>query len=190
MRGVRIFSGDTQWGKTTLAERHALEANDAGQAFLILDRMPATNWIGKPHAPSKEDVLKLLYGKPSANVIYSPKSKDEVEWLLKKVHEGGTLGEPRTVLWDECSLDMSPLSIGDEASQALRGWAHSNNLYLMVTQRFHELHGVIYVCSPSIRVFHTEHVKSLDRIQAELRLDVEKIRAQEKGEFEIYGRDQ
>lgn len=190
MPGVRIFSGDTQWGKTTLAEAQALEANNLGQPFLILDRMPARNWLGKIHAPDKETVLRLLYGKPAQNVIYSPKSEEEVEWLLGKVHEGGTLGERRTVLWDECSIDMSPNYIGAQASQALRGWAHSGNLYLLVTQRFHELHGVIYVCSPSIRVFHTEHDKSLERIKAELRLDVEKIRQLKIGEFEIYGRDQ
>lgn len=197
MQGVRIYSGDTQYGKTTLAERHALEANDAGQPFLIIDRMPAKNWIGKPHVNDPKEVLRLLYGKvegdlvkPPQNVLCSPRSEDDLNYLLAKVHEGGTLGQPRTILWDEASIDQSPNYISNEASQALRGWAHSGNLYLLVTQRFHELHGVIYVCSPSIRVFHTEHDKSLDRIKAELRLDVEKIRAQKVGEFEIYGRDQ
>ena len=106
------------------------------------------------------------------------------------VHNAGTRGARRTVLWDECSIDMSPNYIGDATSQALRGWAHSGNLYLLVTQRFHELHGVIYVCSPSIRVFHTEHEKSLERIKQELRLDVDKIRQLQVGEFEMYGRDQ
>lgn len=190
MRGVRIFSGDTQFGKTTLAEVQALEANNLGQPFLIVDRMPAKNWIGKAHAADVPDVLRRLYGKPAQNVIYSPKSEAELNRLLMHAHDAGVQGEPRTILWDECSIDQSPNYISNEASQALRGWAHSGNLYLLVTQRFHELHGVIYVCSPSIRVFHTEHDKSLDRVKAELRLDVEKIRQQKVGEFEIYGRDQ
>lgn len=190
MQGVRIYSGDTQFGKTTLAERHALEANDAGQPFLIIDRMPAKNWIGKPHVNDPKEAIRILYGKPAGNVICSPRNEEEVNYLLAKVHEGGTMGERRTVLWDECSIDQSPNYISNEASQALRGWAHSGNLYLLVTQRFHELHGVIYVCTPSIRVFHTEHDKSLDRIKAELRLDVEKIRTLKVGECEIYGRDQ
>lgn len=201
--GVRIYSGDTQYGKTTLAEKHALEANDAGQPFLVIDRMPAKNWIGQEHVNDREEVLRRLYGKPTGevddqgveisappeNVICSPRSSEDLDWILGKVHLAGTLGAPRTVLWDECSLDQSPWTISDEASQALRGWAHSGNLYLLVTQRFHELHGVIYVTTPSIRVFHTEHEKSLQRIKDELRLDVEKIRTLPVGEFEIYGRD-
>lgn len=197
LTGVRIYSGDTQYGKTTLAEKHALEANDAGQPFLVIDRMPAKNWIGKEHVNDPEEVLRRLYGKPMEdgqvappeNVIFSPKRAADLNWILDKVHIGGTLGAPRTVLWDECSLDQSPWTISDEASQALRGWAHSGNLYLLVTQRFHELNGVIYVTTPSIRVFHTEHEKSLQRIKDELRLDVEKIRTLPVGEFEIYGRD-
>ncbi len=190
MRGVRIFSGDTQFGKSTLAEEHAIMANDLGQPFLVLDRMPAQNWIGTEHVNDREEVLRRLFGKPAQNVICSPRSEEDVNWLLRKVHEGGVLGEPRTVLWDECSIDQSPNYISEEASKALRGWAHSNNLYLLVTQRFHELHGVIYVTTPSIRVFHTEHEKSLERIRLELRLDVEKIKTQGVGQFEIYGRDQ
>ncbi len=195
MMGVRIYAGDTQYGKTTLAEAHALEANNLGQPFLVIDRMPARNWVGKEHASTPVEAITWLYGKPAEkvparNVIYTPKNEDEVNWLLGKVHQGGTLGEPRTVLWDEASIDMSPNYISNEASQALRGWAHSRNLFLLTTQRFHELHGVIYVTTPSIRVFHTEHDKALERIRLELRLDVEKVRAQQIGVFEMYGRDQ
>lgn len=197
MRGVRIFSGDTQYGKTTLAEAQASEANNLGQPYLVIDRMPAKNWIGKPHVNDREEVIRRLYGKPAQNVICSPRSEEDLNWIFAKVHEGGTLGEPRTILYDECSLDQSPNYISHEVSQAIRGWAHSGNLYLLVTQRFHELNGVIYVTTPSIRVFHTEHEKSLQRIKEELRLDVEKIKTLPKAStpqaieaFEIYGRDQ
>lgn len=195
--GVRIYSGDTQFGKTTLAEAHASEANAAGQPYLILDRMPAKNWIGKEHVNDPKEVIRRLFGKPAQNVICSPQSEDDLNWILAKVHQGGCLGESRTVLYDECALDQSPNYISNEASQAIRGWAHSGNLFLLVTQRFHELNGVIYVTTPCIRVFHTEHDKSLERIREELRLDVEKIKKlprastpQATEAFEIYGRDQ
>lgn len=190
MKGVRIYCGDTQYGKTTLAEAHALEANNLGQPFLIVDRMPAKNWIGKPHINDRVEVIRRLYGRPAQNVICSPRSEEDLNWIFSKVHEGGTLGEPRTVLYDECSLDQSPNYVSNEVSQAIRGWAHSGNLYLLVTQRFHELHGVIYVTTPSIRVFHSEHEKTLERIRMELRLDIEKIKTLPVGQFEIYGRDQ
>jgi len=190
MMGVRIYAGDTQHGKTTLAEEHSFEANNLGQPFLVIDRMPARNWVGTEHARDVVDVLHRLYGKPAQNVIFTPKTEAEVNRLLQHVHNAGCRGEPRTVLWDEASIDMSPNYISNEASQALRGWAHSGNLFLVTTQRFHELHGVIYVTTPCIRIFHTEHDKALDRIRLELRMDVEKVRAQKVGEFETYGKDQ
>ncbi len=190
MQGNRIFTGDTQWGKSTLADRHALAANDVGQPFLVIDRMPAKNWLGKVHAQSVTEVLERLYGKPAQNVYWSPKSFEEADRVMLHVHNAGSRGARRTVLYDECAIDQSTNFIGDGTSQAMRGWAHSGNLYLWVTQRFHELNGVIYVCSPSIRVFHTEHEKSLQRIHEELRLPVDKIRTLQVGECEIYGRDQ
>ncbi len=190
MRGVRIFTGDTQYGKTTLALAHASAANDQGQPYLVIDRMPAKNFVDMPHATDRVDVLRRLYGKIPENVIYSPKDEADLNRILDRVHLAGTMGQPRTILWDECSIDQSPNYISDQASIAIRGWAHSGNLYLLVTQRFHELHGTIYVTTPSIRVFHTEHEKSLARIREELRLDIEKIKTLPVGECAIYGRDQ
>lgn len=188
--GVRVYAGDTQYGKSTLADVHAHQANDAGQPFLVLDRMPAKNWLGKEHARDVPDVLTRLYGQVPENVIYSPRSHDEVNRLFAHVHKAGCRGQSRTVLHDETSLDMGWNYISDEESQALRGWAHSGNLYLLTTQRFHELNAVVYVASPSVRIFHMEHEKGLERARAELNMDPARLKAFKVGECEQYGRDQ
>ncbi len=189
MRGVEIFVGVTQYGKTTLALDHAHAANDAGQPYLVLDCMPAENFKGMLHASDRQDVLRRLYGKPAQNVIYTPKDEADLEALFERIHKAGTMGESRTVLWDECSFFMSPQHVGDSASKALRGWAHSSNFYLLVTQRPADLNGVVFITSPEVYVFRLERSVDLERVQKELSIPPEKIRDQAVGQFETYRRN-
>lgn len=189
MKGVEIFVGVTQYGKTTLALAHASKANDQGQPYLVLDCMPAANFKDFPHAADRVDVLRRLYGNPAQNVVYTPKSEEDLEALFERIHKAGTMGQPRTVLWDECSFFMSPQHVGDSASKALRGWAHSSNYYLLVTQRPADLHGVVFITSPEVYVFRLERSADLDRVQRELSIAPEKIRDLAVGQFETYRRN-
>jgi hypothetical protein len=189
MRGVEIFVGVTQYGKTTLALDHAKVANDRGQPYLVVDCMPAENFKWTLHAADRVDVLRRLYGKPAQNVVYTPKDEEDVEWIFGKVHEGGVLGEPRTVLWDECSFFMSPQHVGDNVSKALRGWAHSGNAYLLVTQRPADLHGVVFITSPEVYVFRLERSVDLERVQKELSIDPRLVFMQDVGQYQTYRRN-
>lgn len=189
MQGVEVFVGVTQYGKTTLALAHAAKANDQGQPYLVLDCMPAANFKGMFHAIDRVDVIKRLYGKPAQNVIYTPKDEADLEWIFSKVHQAGTLGQSRTVLWDECSFYMGPQYIGDEASKALRGWAHSGNLYLLVTQRPADLHGIVFITSPEVYVFRLERSVDLERVQKELSIDPRLVFMQDVGQYQTYRRN-
>lgn len=189
MRGVEIFVGVTQYGKTTLALDHASKANDQGQPYLVFDCMPAANFKGLYHAADRVEVVKRLYGKPAQNVVYTPKDEADLEWIFRKVHEAGTMGQSRTVLWDECSFYMGPQYIGDEASKALRGWAHSGNYYLLVTQRPADLHGIVFITSPEVYVFRLERSVDLERVEKELSIPPEKIRDQAVGQYQQYRRN-
>jgi hypothetical protein len=189
MRGVEIFVGVTQYGKTTLALDHASKANDQGQPYLVLDCMPAANFKGFPHATDRVDVLKRLYGKPAQNVVYTPKGEEDLEALFKAVHTAGSRGESRTVLWDECSFFMGPQHIGDWASAALRGWAHSGNYYLLVTQRPADMHGVVFITTPEVYVFRLERSVDLERVQKELSIQPEAVRDQVVGQYQTYRRN-
>jgi len=188
MRGVEIFVGVTQYGKTTLALAHASKANDAGQPYLVLDCMPAGNFKGFHHANDRVEVLRRLYGAVPENVYYTPKGDEDLEAIFRAVHKAGTMGQPRTILWDECSFYMSPNKIGDAASAALRGWAHSGNYFLLVTQRPADLHGVVFITAPEVYVFRLERSADLDRVQRELSIQPENVRDQKVGEFQTYTR--
>lgn len=175
--GVEIFVGATQYGKTTLALEHAYRANDQAQPFLVLDCMPAKNFRPYPHAVDRVDVLRRLYGKPERNVIYTPKSEEDLSALFKHVHAAGVAGEPRTILWDECSFFMSPNYVPDLVSIALRGWAHSGNYFLLVTQRPADLNGVVFITSPKVYCFHLDRGADLERVEKEWQMVPDQVRA-------------
>jgi hypothetical protein len=187
--GVSCYFGVTTSGKTTLALAH-LKAEIArdGRPALILDCMPARNLKQYPHERSVDAVIERLYAE-GGHAVYTPRSEEELSKLLGAVHAAGIAGGPIHVLWDEASLHMSPQHVADEIAQALRGWQHSDNSFLIVTQRPADLNGVVFTTMPEVFCFRLERGADLKRVQDELTLNPAIIGQLNQGQFEVYSKD-
>lgn len=177
--GCYWYVGKTQSGKT----RKALEDLNAdiqatGRPALILDPMPAWNFRGMEHEPNVEAVVRRLY-EEKTHAVYTPESQEEVDALMRAIRAGKRVH----VLWDECSFHMSFRAITPDVSRSLRGWAHSELGFRLVTQRPGDIHGDAYACDPEVYAFRTEKEGDVKRLHEEFGFDPEALKALPQFEF-------
>jgi hypothetical protein len=177
--GCYWYVGKTQSGKTRKAYADLSEDVLAtGRPSLIIDPMPAWNFAKLPHVKSVRDVIHKLY-QEGTHAVYTPETPDEVDQIMRAIRAGRRVH----VLWDECSFQMSWRSITEDTSRALRGWAHAELTFRLVTQRPGDIHGDAYACDPEVYAFRTEKEGDLDRLRKEFAFDPEKLKLLGQGEY-------
>lgn len=174
-RGILWFCGKTQVKKSTHAVELAFAAKDAGWgAITAIDSMGAWNFRTWNRAAGRVELYAEIFGRRRDCAI-TPYDGEEVNAIYRTLHKMGTrrdeLRRPRQiVLMDEAKFWISKRKLALDVSLAMRGWAHSESLYLFTTQRIADIHGDCLSIDCEIRIYQTLPGPDTDRLWEEYRI--------------------
>lgn len=188
--GAFIYVGKTGSGKTTnaLADLRA-DASATGWPTLILDMMPAKNFIGLPHEKDVDGVLRKLY-KPGeiCGAVFTPDEEDmerDFDPLMRAILDQGRVH----IVLDELRLIGSWRSIRRTFTKLLRGWRHAGGgigySLRMTTQRPGDVHNDVWACDPTVYAFRIDakSTRDLETMQERFGWTPEQLTVLERGQF-------
>jgi len=185
-KGIFLYTGDTQFGKTTKAEADLRAAAAAtGNPFLIVDLVKAANWENQPHVPDLRAAICALWkndpAEPRESCIWTPADDiDEFNAMMRAIFEQRFVH----VLVDEFYWVCNKRSISKPMTRAVRAWHHLRASFHLTTQRPNDLHDDIWACRPRLYSFHTEGPKDQETLRKERGWTKEQLEALPVGKYE------
>ena len=124
------------------------------------------------------DALISIYA-DRCHVAYTPDSPEDVDRLAAGLRAGGKA----IILIDEARYWLSSHQISRDLSRLMRIWQHSKLIIRCTTQRLEDIHQDAMACTNEMYVFRCTSPRTLERLEREFGMDVNKVKSLERGQF-------